>query len=263
MSAPQKPEPPDSRPRRPPRSRRLVFGTGAGLLALIAITWIAQSPAPELHGPAPPPTKPGDHPPMPVCASADGTILRADVDGDGHVDEIRDPEREGTITVVSEEGDPPWWIGLDHALDRQELASLTTSELEARGTFGDFDGDGHVDMALFLSEPHSGDDPVDNMPVHEVRYGPLARDLTSERVGPIRIGWGGFVYGVRASDQDGDGRAELEVFQTAGDGGVDHFTGHQDDGGVSVDREVSGFHALSTWRETEPGWSDFGVCSDE
>src|SRR5699024_8264880 len=119
---------------------------------------------------------PGDHAPMPVCANADGTVLRADVDGDGHVDQIRDPEREGTPAVVADGGDSPWRAHLGHALDWEGLQEAMDSDadLEARGAFGDFDGDGHVDLALFLSEPHLVDDPVENMPVHEVRYGPLA-----------------------------------------------------------------------------------------
>lgn len=197
---------------------------------------------------------------MPVCASADGTILHADLDGDGRLDEVRDPEREGTVAVVSDSDDDPWRADLDQVL---EWWNSRTSGLEARGTFGDFDGDGYVDLALFFSEPHLGDDPVDNMPVHEVRYGPLARDLSSDRVGPIRIGWGGFVYGVRATDQDGDGRAELQVFQTAGDGAVNHFTGRQDDGGVTVNEETVDFHDRSSWKATDLGWSDFGTCPED
>ena len=134
--------------------------------------------------------------------------------------------------------------------------------METRGTIGDFDGDGYVDLALFFSEPYSGDVPVENMPLHEVRYGPLARDLTSERVGPVRIESGAFVYEVRATDQDGDGRAELQVLQTAGDGTVAHLTGSQDDDGVTLAREEE-VDNHPTWQVTEPGWRDFGDCPDE
>ncbi|MFL1437561.1 hypothetical protein ACJOT0_22390, partial [Nocardiopsis sp. frass2] len=125
---------------------------------------------------------------------------------------------------------------------------------------GDFDGDGHVDLALFFAAPHRGDDPIEDMPVHEVHFGPLARDLTSGRVGPLRIGFEGFVYGVRAGDRNGDGRAELQVFQTAGDGAVEHYVGYYDDGGITVADESAGFHDRSSWQGTEPGWGDFEAC---
>ncbi len=232
---------------------------GFGLLIIAGFTWLTSSSERIEPGPAAP--GPGDHGPLPVCANSEGTVLHADVNGDGHLDEVRDPDREGVITV--EGGGDSWEADLDDALARLGYAGSEDPEREARGTLGDFDGDGYVDLALFFAAPHLGDDPVEDMPVHEVHFGPLAQDLTSERVGPLRIDFKGFVYGVRAADPDGDGRAELQVFQTEGDGAVDHHVGHYRDDGVTVDGESVDSHDRSSWQGTERGWGDFEVCSDE
>lgn len=128
-----------------------------GAAVVFTIAWFALAPAPAAPGP-------WDHAPMAVCSEPGGTVLRADVDGDGH-----------------------------------------------------------VDLALFWSGPTLGDDPVDDMPIHEVHFGPLSRDLTSERVGPLRTDYESFVSEVRAGDLDGDGRAELQAIQYAGDGVYEPF----------------------------------------
>ncbi|MEU3306077.1 hypothetical protein ACWGSK_03120 [Nocardiopsis sp. NPDC055551] len=247
----------------PPQRRPLFLGiaavSGLGLLTIAGFTWLTFSSERIEPGPAAP--GPGDHAPMAVCANSEGTVLRADVNGDGHLDEVRDPAREGVITV--EGGGDSWEADLDDALARLGYAGSEDPKREARGTLGDFDGDGYVDLALFFATPHLGDDPVEDMPVHEVHFGPLAQDLTSERVGPLRIDFKGFVYGARAADPDGDGRAELQVFQTEGDGAVDHHVGHYRDDGVTVDGESVDSHDRSSWQGTERGWGDFEVCSDE
>lgn len=131
-------------------------------------------------------------------------MLRANVDGDGHLDEVRDPDREGVITV--EGGGSPWRTDLDDTLARLGFAGSENPDREARATLGDFDGDDYVDLALFWAGSTLGDDPVGDMPIHEVHFGPLSRDLTGENVGPLRIRHGSFVSEVRTGDQDGDGR---------------------------------------------------------
>lgn len=259
MSTPRDPRTPgvgDSRPFSERHRRPLqIIAAVTATAVVFTIAWFALAPAPAAPGP-------WDHAPMAVCSESEGTVLHADVDGDGHLDEVRDPDREGVITV--EGGGDAWRTDLHDTLSRLVgIVRVDDPDRETRGTLGDFDGDGHVDLALFWSAPHSGDDPVEDMPIHEVHFGPLSRDLTSERVGPLRIDFKGFVYGIRAGDQNGDGRAELQVFQTAGDGGVDQRVGHYDDGGVTVDNETIDFHDTSSWRRTDLGWDDIETCSGE
>ena len=184
-------------------------------------------------------------------------MLRADVDGDCHLDEVRDPDREGVITV--EGGGSPWRTDLDDTLARLGFAGSENPDREARATLGDFDGDGYVDLTLFWSGPTLGDDPVDDMPIHEVHFGPLSRDLTGENVGPLRIRHGSFVSKVRADDQDGDGRAELRVIRYAGDGVYEHLVGRYHDDGITVARASDD----SNLQDSDPGWGDFETRADE
>ncbi|NYV78050.1 hypothetical protein, partial [Streptomyces sp. UH6] len=143
----------------------------------------------------------------------------------------------------------------------QKLRGALREGMATRGTFGDFDGDGYLDLALFSSRRDSGDSTNSVMPAHEVRYGPLARDLSGSRTGPIRMPSRSFVEGVRTADADHDGRAELQVFQSGGDGTLSRYVGRQEDGGVSVSRrEVAGYAGDDDWRLPATGWRDFGVC---
>ncbi|MER5439865.1 hypothetical protein [Streptomyces sp. NPDC002790] len=172
---------------------------------------------------------------------------------------INDPDHDGVSSVVFSDGDKAdvgdvrgTWAKLRGAI----LEDMTT-----RGSVGDFDGDGYVDLAVFYSQDGIGDSPREAMLVHEVHYGPLARDLTSERTGNIRIGSKTFVDGVRASDQDHDGRAELLIVQSMGDGTSEMRTGVQKDGGISVADKVSDEQTDSTtegsWPHNAHGWRDF------
>ncbi|MFF3691060.1 hypothetical protein [Streptomyces sp. NPDC002187] len=134
--------------------------------------------------------------------------------------------------------------------------------METRGAFGDFDGDGYLDLAIFYSQRDEGDSTRDNMVVNKVHYGPLARDLSSERIGTIRIGASSFVYEARAIDINHDGRAELEVFQSGGDGSVSRHLGRQDGGGVSVSREETDAYGVADLPYREPDALGYGPCED-
>lgn len=237
---------------RPPYRRgrtRLVIGAGAALT--VVATTVALCSGPE----------PGDHAPTVVCSDTGNTSLTADVDADGRLDEIRDPDRSGQGSVLFGRADERVEVGVGEALGVwQKARGLLTSDLETRGTFGDFDGDGYLDLALFRSQEDSGDSPRSNLLVHEVRYGPLARDLSGSRSGTIRVRVSFFVAAVRATDEDQDGRAELHVFQSAGDGGYTEYVGRQQDGGLTLSEAGTGYYGKGDWDELQPGWSDFGTC---
>lgn len=229
--------------------RRLVLGTGAALAAVATTLVLCSGP------------EPGGHAPTVVCSDTDNTSLTADVDADGRLDEIHDPDRSGEGSVLFSRVDDRVEVGVGEALGVwQKARGLLTSDLETRGTFGDFDGDGYLDLALFRSQKDIGDSPRSNLLVHEVRYGPLARDLSGSRSGTIRVQVSFFVAAVRATDEDQDGRAELHVFQSAGDGGYLEYVGRQQDGGLTLSEAGTGYYGRGDWDELQPGWSDFGTC---
>ncbi|MFF8282775.1 hypothetical protein ACF06W_08585 [Streptomyces albus] len=199
---------------------------------------------------------------MPLCAGADNISLIADVDGDGQRDEVRDPRRNGTITVAFRDGDERSEVGLGKARGFWEkLRDAVREDMATRGTVGDFDGDGYVDLALFHSRRDTGDNHSDKMPLHEMRYGPLARDLTGSRTGTIRIARKSVVEQARATDTDRDGRAELQVSQSDGDGVLLGLTGRQAKGGVTMGEGRLHEDAEEEWRQGEPAlWQDFAPC---
>ncbi|MFD0024401.1 hypothetical protein [Streptomyces sp. NPDC058382] len=199
---------------------------------------------------------------MAICAFGT-TTLRADVDADGRLDEIRDLNRDGAGSVAFQRGDHRTaTVGVGAALGFwQKLRGAPKDGMATRGTFGDFDGDGYLDLALFYSQRDSGDSPRDNMLVHEVRHGPLARDLSSDRTATIRMGQSAFVFGVWVTDTDHDGRSELQVLQSAGDGMAARHIGRQSGSGISVSGEEADTYAGSDWPEAELGPLGFPVCA--
>lgn len=238
------------RQRQRDRRRRLATAAGAGLAVIVAGVW-------PLLGVG---LQPGGHAPMPICAIG-GTALRADVDADGRPDEIRDLSREGAGSVVFRRGGDLTTVHVDDARGFwPKLRGAPKEDMATRGTFGDFDGDGYLDLALFYSQRDEGDSPRDSMLVHEVRYGPLARDLSSDRTGPIRIGRSAFVYGVWTTDTDHDGRAELQVSQSEGDGMAARHIGRQRGDGISVSDDEADLYAGADWPEPELGRLDFPAC---
>lgn len=234
------------------RRRKRATATGAGLVVIAGVAWLLLSIGPE----------PGDHAPMAICA-VDSKSLRADVDADGQLDEIHDQDRNGTGSVVFHRDGHRTTVGVGDARSFwQKLRGAPLEDMETRGTFGDFDGDGYLDLALFYSQEDEGDTPRHNMVVHEVRYGPLARDLSSDRTGTIRVGVSAMVFAVRATDTDQDGRAELQVVQSGGDGTAYRNVGRQDGDGVSVSSEHTDSDGWSGWSGPKLGWLDFGACAD-
>lgn len=237
-----------SLPRPRTRRQRLTTALGGGLVVIAVGTWLVLGAGP----------RPGDHAPMAICA-LDASVLRADVDADGHLDQIDEVtssvvfRRDGHRTVVEVDKARGFW---------QKLRGSWKEDMKTRGAYGDFDGDGYLDLAVFFSQRNDGDSPRHNMVVHEVHYGPLARDLSSDRTGTIRMGSSSFVYEVRAIDTDHDGRAELEVFQSAGDGGVNRLIGRQDRGGVSVSRDRNGFYGESDFPSRAPDALGYGTCEE-
>lgn len=206
--------------------------------------------------------EPGDHAPMALCAVGD-RVLRADVDADGHLDEVLDQQRDGTGSVVFRRGDHRAPVGVGDARGWwQKLRGALKEDMETRGTFGDFDGDGYLDLALFYSQDDKGDSPRFGMVAHEVRYGPLARDLSSARTGTIRMPSATFVRELRAGDTDHDGRAELQILQSTGDGQASHHIGRQDGDGISVKAEETDQRQGDWPPPLDLGWLDFDGCPD-
>ncbi|MFJ3363783.1 hypothetical protein [Streptomyces anthocyanicus] len=205
---------------------------------------------------------PGDHPPTVVCSDEDGTTLTADIDADGYLDEVRDPDRSGDATVLFSRATTASEVSVGEGRTRWQRAwSALSPEMETRGAFGDFDGDGYVDVALFHSQEDDGDYTRDNVTVHEVRHGPLARDLSGSRNSDIRMRGGGFVYAARAADENGDGRAELHVFQSSGDGAVQQYTVRYEEDGVLLTSVEGGFRSRGDVDELGLGWRSFGICA--
>ncbi|MET8132371.1 FG-GAP repeat protein [Streptomyces sp. NPDC005251] len=239
-----------SLPRPRTRRQRLATALGGSLAVIAGVTWFLLGTGP----------RPGDHAPMAICAIDGFTLtLRADLDADGHLDEIN----EVTSSVVFQRDDHRTIVEVDAARGSwQKLRGSWRKDMKTRGAFGDFDGDGYLDLAVFYSQRNNGDAPQHNMVVHEVHYGPLARDLSSDRTGTIRVGSSSFVYEARAIDANHDGRAELEVFQSVGDGGVSRRIGRQDRGGVSVSREETGFYGESDFPSRYPDALHYGACED-
>ncbi|MFI5662457.1 FG-GAP repeat domain-containing protein [Streptomyces sp. NPDC051684] len=192
------------------------------------------------------------------CAGERGTVLHADVDGDGRADVVTDPGRDSSRTRVA--------FGGGKTVRPGALVAPNGSGLAAASTFADFDGDGHLDMAVAAGRRDTTDDPAASAGrVQEIRFGPLGADLKGASRTRIAFDDDLFVWGLRASDADHDGRADLAVFRTAGDGQVARYD-------VTFDRrrartgQQDGDNAYDVphWPQRyKPGWSDFGTCTGD
>ncbi|MEU5834354.1 VCBS repeat-containing protein [Streptomyces diacarni] len=219
-----------SLPRQSTRGQRAARAAVVTVLSAGCLGWIAFPPVGPL----------GDHSPVPACADADGTVLYADIDADGLRDKISDPGREGEHLSVTF-GGPRSGSPVTASEARTWYQTLYTSRFDGArtmGTVGDFDGDGYPDLVLLSSLPDQGDIPQESMPIHEVRYGPLARDLRSSRTHKLSMP-PGEVYGMRAGDIDGDGRDELSVWSSSGDGMISPRVAEQNGEGVRARTPVA------------------------
>ncbi|MYT68158.1 VCBS repeat-containing protein [Streptomyces sp. SID8367] len=188
------------------------------------------------------------------CATLHGTLLHTDVDGDGMADTVSDPNRRSDRTSVT--------FADGTGITPGARAAPKGSGLEAVSTFGDFDGDGHLDMAIAAGTPDTVDDPApDAGRVHQVIWGPLGKHLDGKATSQITLASGQFVHGLRSSDGDHDGRAELSVFQNGGDGTVNRYPAVFQGRTVKAVKADGNLYDLAHWpKKFKPGWADVGTC---
>ncbi|MFF4570994.1 FG-GAP repeat domain-containing protein [Streptomyces sp. NPDC001410] len=248
------------------RRHRWLVGCSIAVIVAVGVGWHAwpasQEPSTDPHV-----RNPGKE--QPICASSDGRTLYADVDGDGVVDEVHDSKDRDGRTVVMFEG--PGNKQVRHFV----WSIVTTAEGRAkahaspaegfRAAFGDFDNDGRVDMAVTYTARDEGDDPVDSVSMHEVRWGPLGRDLKGKSRGSIRMRHGYYIDGLRAvagnqhSASANPASARLLIHQTTGDGAFETYQGQKLGHDLVVPDEP-----LPRWgqefAEQKDGWTDLGEC---
>ncbi|MYQ56787.1 VCBS repeat-containing protein [Streptomyces sp. SID4926] len=191
------------------------------------------------------------------CASADGTVLHADIDGDGRADTVTDSGRDSHEVRVT--------FGGGKTLAPNDLAPKG-EEIGSASTFGDFDGDGHIDMALVAGAQDDSDDPLERTGrVQQIRFGPLHHDLSGEATERIRFREDLFNEGLRASDTNHDKTAELSVFQTGGDGQVNRLPVRMSDRTPTAGEQPlsEGYDKAHWFKRYEPGWADFGTCGGD
>ncbi|MZD07969.1 hypothetical protein GTW43_26450 [Streptomyces sp. SID5785] len=251
------PAPPDRRtvtedlPRaRTRRDRRLRTAARTGV-AVIAVFCVAFA-----YDHVTRPQGPYGADPQRICVSDENTV-RADIDGDGRTDTVDGAWGRGRYTVRFADGDTA--VPKDALSRWQRTKDVLHSGLQVRAVFGDWDGDHRLDMALFRSQPDDGDMPNDALAVHEVHYGPLSHDLTSDRTGPVRMSSQSFVEGGTATRADAAGKQRLRLEQSAGDGATGLHPGTQDRGGITVDQGgTSPWNPAPTWQRTAR--TDFTRC---
>jgi hypothetical protein len=245
------------------RRRRLV---GCSIVAIVAVgvSWYAW-PTSQEQSVDPHVRNPGKE--QPICASADGRTLYADVDGDGVVDEVPDSKDRDGRTLVTFEG--PGNKQVRHSVwsivttAKGRAKAHASPEEGFRAAFGDFDNDGRVDMAVTYTALDEIDDPVDSASMHEVHWGPLGRDLKGKSRGSIRMSHGYYIDGLRAVGGNqhsvNPASARLLIHQTTGDGAFETYQGQKLGHDLVVPDEP-----LPRWgqefAEQKDGWADLGEC---
>lgn len=250
------------------RRRRWLVGCSIAVIVAVGVC-VAWYVWPTGKGPSTDPHVRNPGRLRPICALSDGRTLYADVDGDGVVDEVSDSQDRDGRTVVTFEGpgdkrvQHPVWAVATTARGRER--THTPPEVGFRAAFGDFDGDGRVDMAVTYSAPDTSDSPVDSASMLEVRWGPLGRDLRGRSRGSIRMSHGFYIDGLRAvggaPQSAGADRASarLLVHQSTGDGVFETYRGQRRGHDLVVPDEP-----LPRWSEEfaeqKDGWADMGQC---
>ena len=149
-----------------------------------------------------------------VVMPGQGLISRlysADLDGDG-VDDFVALHRKGDVITISRrtKKDPPTYA----PLDRTEYDKVFAVPGPLAAAFGDFTGDGELDIAVAFENP----DGSTGVGVY-IRWPDQGEGLYYASLGALRSFEGEAVVDLVALEADGDGRPDLAVALTTASGG--------------------------------------------
>ncbi|MGI5404899.1 FG-GAP repeat domain-containing protein [Streptomyces sp. CA-135486] len=143
-----------------------------------------------------------------MTASGD---LVADLDGDGHADQVSDPSRTGarlTIAFGAVSGHRTQ-VGV-----RKLAGSPGDAQEDVLAAVADFNRDGWSDLFIVATGAWRGDDPI-NPSVSEMRLGPFSAAGRGQSVRHLDLGE---TRGIAVADYNHDHYPDLAAFVYAGDG---------------------------------------------